>query len=116
MTAPIILTRNEQILAGKQPQQPLAKTAVQDAQLTSNDVNREQVFEDVAVATVFDALEGQYGIAIQYDRAVLSHCLVNTSFGQENLRERLSAVCQAVGATYQIADDQIIISSSGCTL
>ena len=115
-TVPIILTRNEQVLAGKQPQQPLVKTAVQDARLISNDVNREQVFEDVAVATVFDALEKQYGVAIQYNRAVLSRCLVNTSFGQENLRERLSAVCQAIGATYRIDDDQIIISSSGCTL
>lgn len=113
---PVILTRNQQIMAGKQPQQPFVKTPVRDVELIVNEVNREQVFEDVSVAMVLDALGKQYGVAIDYDRASLSRCSVNTSFGQENLRERLSAVCQAVGATYQIVDDKVLISSSGCTL
>lgn len=113
---PVILTRNQQITTGKQSQQPFVKTPVQDVELIVNEVNREQVFEDVSVAKVFDALGKQYGVAIDYDRATLSRCSVNTSFGQENLRERLSAVCQAVGATYQIVDDKVLVSSSGCTL
>ena len=116
LTNPVLLTKNQQVTIQTQVNKPLIKTPVQDVELVVNEVNKEQVFDDVAVTTVFDALEKQYGIAIEYDRAVLDKCLVNTAFDQENLRERLSAVCQAVGATYRITDDQIIISSSGCTL
>lgn len=112
---PVLLTRNQQVASPTAPNQPLAKMLVQDVDLVSNEVNREQVFEDVAVAAVFDALEKQYGISIQYDRIALSRCLINTSFNEENLRERLSAVCQAVGATYQITDNAITVSSSGCS-
>lgn len=114
--SPVILERNQQVVAEKESQQPLQRTVVQQVTLTHNNVNREQIFSDVAVSTVFDALENQYGVSIQYDRAVLSRCVINTSFVEENLRERLSAVCQAINATYQIANDKIVVSSSGCTL
>lgn len=113
--SPVILVRDQQVVVETLRSQPLQKAPVQDKQLTINEINQEQVFDDVAVATVFDALEKQYGVTIQYDRAVLSRCFVNTAFGQENLRERLSAVCQAVGATYQITDEQVVITASGCT-
>lgn len=114
--SPVILTRNQQVTSEEKADKPLVKTTVRDVDLVANQVNQEQVFDDVSVTAVFDALEEQYGVAIQYDAATLSHCLVNTAFDQENLRERLSAVCQAVGATYLITNDQIVISSSGCTL
>lgn len=116
ISKPVILVRNEQVINPLQVSQPLVKTPVQNVQLVANDVNKEQVFDDVAVAAVFEALEKQYGVSIDYDKATLSRCFVNTAFEQENLRERLSAVCQAVGATYLITDTTIVISSNGCTL
>ena len=116
LTNAVLLIQNQQVMVQTQVSQPLIKTPVQDVELVSNEVNKEQVFEDVAVTTVFDALEKQYGVAIQYDRIILGKCLVNTAFNEENLRERLSAVCQAIGATYQVGDEQIRIYSSGCSL
>lgn len=116
--SPVVLTRNQQVMVQTQDNTALVKTPVQQEQaaLVSNDMNTEQVFEDVAVAAVFRALEKQYGVTIHCDQEALANCFVNTAFEQENLRERLSAVCQAVGATYQITDSKILISSTGCTL
>jgi transmembrane sensor len=114
--APVVLTPNQQVTVAGPARERLVKSTVPGTPLAQNEVNQEQLFEDVSVAEVLNSISRQYGVPISYDAAVLGQCLINTSFEHENLRERISAVCQAVGATYAITNEQIVVTASGCTL
>ncbi|PMD92372.1 hypothetical protein BWI97_19945 [Siphonobacter sp. BAB-5405] len=78
-------------------------------------VFREQTFDNAPVPRVLAELQRQFGVKINYNAEQLRNCSINTSFKEENLQERLSAICQAIGATYQVKGGQVFIQSDGCT-
>lgn len=71
-------------------------------------------FDEVPVATIFDVLEDNYGIAIVYDKEVLSKCSLTTAMSDEGLFERIEVICKAIKATYRANDGVILIDSPGC--
>ncbi len=75
----------------------------------------EETFEERPVTDVLARLEAIYGLEIRYDKAVLADCTVTTTLTAENLFNRLTLICQAIGATYTVENGQIIIHSTGCT-
>lgn len=75
---------------------------------------KEQIFDEKPVTEAFDALSKAYGIQIIYKPEVLSNCIINAQFGDENLKQRLNAICQAIGADYDLENERIVIRSQGC--
>ncbi|GAB3768492.1 FecR family protein [Spirosoma horti] len=76
--------------------------------------SHEQVFEDTPVAKVFSTLEKTYGVRLIYNEDDLSACLINFTFSNESMLERLDVICQTIGASYEVLDGQIVITSKGC--
>ncbi|GAB3797871.1 FecR family protein [Spirosoma humi] len=76
--------------------------------------SHEQVFEDAPVAKVFSTLEKTYGVKLIYNEDDLSACLINFTFSNESMLERLDVICQTIGASYEVLDGQVVITSKGC--
>ena len=74
----------------------------------------EQVFEDTPVAKVFSTIEQTYGVKLIYNEEDLSACLINFTFSTESLLDRMDVICQTIGASYEVLDGQIVITSKGC--
>ncbi|WP_353719658.1 DUF4974 domain-containing protein [Dyadobacter sp. 676] len=77
-------------------------------------MQKDQVFDDKPVTEAFDALARAYGISVVYNAETLSNCMISAQFGEENLKQRLNAICQAIGAGYNMENGQVVISSRGC--
>ncbi|CAG4997869.1 hypothetical protein DYBT9275_01869 [Dyadobacter sp. CECT 9275] len=113
--AGVILNPNQQAVF-KRKENRLEKGIVSDPQLlTELPESPEIVFDDKPVADVLHALEKAYGIVILFDRDILASCAVSTQFREESLKQRMNAICQAIGATYEVIDGQIIVNSKGCS-
>ncbi|MFD2934258.1 FecR family protein [Spirosoma flavum] len=110
----IILTPNQQMTYNLEDSH-LTKALVEKPTALMPEIpSREQVFEDAPVAKVFSTIERTYGVKLLYNEDDLSACLVNLTFSNESLLERLDVVCQTVGASYEVLDGQIVITSKGC--
>lgn len=110
----VVLTPNQQVVFRKKDKR-LEKGIVANPEmlLVSND-QKELVFDDKPVAEVLNALENIYGIEIVFDPETVSSCVISTQFNEETLKQRMSVICQAIGATYEMIDGQIIVNSKGC--
>jgi transmembrane sensor len=71
--------------------------------------------EEYPVTEEFSLLEKTYGIPIVFDNKALSQCLLRADFTTESFFEKLDVICKTIGATYEVKDGQVIISSPGCS-
>lgn len=110
----VVLTPNQQMTYNLEEDRLIKAVVEKPAALIANRPIREQLFEDAPVDKVFSSIERTYGIKLVYDEEALSACLVNLTFKEENLLERLDVICQTIGASYEVLDGQIVITSKGC--
>lgn len=71
-------------------------------------------FEEAPVKEVFDVLQEAYGVEMIFDEEVMQNCYLTAPLGDEPLFEKLKIVCRTIGATYELIDAKIVISSKGC--
>ena len=71
-------------------------------------------FEDTPANEAFESIAKSYGIDILYDEELLSGCPLTATLDNQSLHEKLSIICKAVEASYEILDGQVIIHSKGC--
>lgn len=74
----------------------------------------EMKYEATPVGKIFEVLEENYGVAIQYDEKILSECFLTTSMSDEGLYQRIEIICKAIGAEYTIQDTTITVTGKGC--
>ncbi|SKB83845.1 FecR family protein [Dyadobacter psychrophilus] len=111
----IVLDPNQQAVFNRK-ENKLEKGIVINRQLLSElSVQKELIFDDKPVSQVFKSLQDMYGIAIDYNQEMLADCIISAQFSDENLKQRLSAICQAIGAGYEMVDGRIVITSKGCS-
>jgi transmembrane sensor len=110
----IILTPNQQMTYNLEDSHLTKALVEKPTALMLQIPGREQVFEDTPVAKVFATIERTYGVKLLYNEDDLSACLVNLTFTNESLLERLDVVCETIGASYEVLDGQIVINSKGC--
>jgi hypothetical protein len=110
----IILTPNQQIVFDK-TEKEISKQIVKNPQVI---LPIEQIrlmrFEEAPVSEIFLALEKAYGVDIDFDETIFSLCELTTVIAEDGLYNRLDIICDAIGTTYQLKDDQIVISDTGC--
>lgn len=112
--AGVILSPNQQVVFNRKDSR-LEKGIVENPDmLTLSTTSQELVFDDQPVAEVLRILGEMYGIEIVFDTETLAGCPISTIFKEETLKQRMNAICQAIGATYEVVDGQIIINSKGC--
>jgi hypothetical protein len=71
-------------------------------------------FEEVPVTEIFKALEKAYGVDIEFDEAIFSSCELTTVISSDDIYSRLNIICDAIGTSYTLKEDRIVIKSSGC--
>jgi transmembrane sensor len=73
------------------------------------------VYRRTPVSDVFAALEDTYGIDIQYDAQILSHCTLTAKLSDQPLLEKLRMVCLGLNLQYSINKAGIVtIYGQGC--
>lgn len=113
--AGVILSPNQQVVFNRKENKLEKAVAANPVLLAESAVQKDQVFDDRPVAEAFDALAKTYGISIVYQPETLSNCMINAQFNEENLKQRLNAICQAIGAGYDMEDGRVVIRSKGCS-
>lgn len=111
----IVLDPNQQAVFNRK-EQKLEKGMVINRELLSElSVQKELIFDDKPVTQVFRTLQDIYGITIDYNQETLANCMISAQFSDENLKQRLNAICQAIGAGYEMVDGRVVITSKGCS-
>ncbi|MCF0069962.1 FecR domain-containing protein [Dyadobacter sp. CY261] len=112
--AGVILNPNQQVVFNRKDKKLEKAVAANTGILAESMLLKDQVFDDQPVTAAFDALGKAYGISIDYDSALLTNCMISAQFKDENLKQRLNAICQAIGAGYDMENGRVMISSKGC--
>ncbi|HYC84797.1 MAG TPA: FecR domain-containing protein [Chryseosolibacter sp.] len=72
------------------------------------------VFKHAPIATVFGKLEDAYGVEILFDRETMKNCFLTAPLGSEPLFDKLTVICRTIGASYEVIDAKVVITSAGC--
>lgn len=112
--AGVILNPNQQVVFNRRDNKLEKAVTANPVLLAESAVQKDQVFDDRPVSEAFDALAKVYGIDIVYNAETLSNCMISAQFNEENLKQRLNAICQAIGAGYDMKNGRVVISSKGC--
>ena len=72
------------------------------------------VFENTPIDSVFEKLEEAYGVEILFDRETMKNCFLTVPLGSEPLFEKLKVICRTIGASYEMIDAKIVVTSAGC--
>lgn len=112
--AGVILNPNQLVVFNRKQNKLEKAVTANPGLLAESAVPKDQVFDDKPVSEAFDALASVYGIRIDYQAELLANCMISAQFGEENLKQRLNAICQAIGAGYDMENGRVVISSKGC--
>jgi transmembrane sensor len=110
----IVLSPNQKIIYTSDNEK-MVKTLVEKPEIIVPKAQIPQfIFEDVPVSEVFDSIAKAYGIEIVYDEELLQGCPLTAILDNQTLHEKLTIICKAIEADYEILDGQIIIHGKGC--
>ncbi len=112
----LVLTPNQKIIFNRVDEQ-LIKTLVEKPEIVVSENNKKTFkfdFEDTPVSEVFRTLKEAYSINIVYDETLLKDCPITAVLEDQSLYDKMSIICDAINAKYQVIDGQIVILSRGC--
>lgn len=109
----IILTPNQEIVYDHQERR-LKKVLSDKPERLPETADSSLVFNGTPVSKVFRRLQALYGIPILYDEEAVSTCSLSAIMGTESFYEKISIICKAINATYEVIDGNIVISAPGC--
>lgn len=109
----IILTPNQEIVYDRQDRR-LKKILSDKPERLPETADSSLVFNGTPVSTVFRQLQALYGIPILYDEEAVSSCSLSATMGNESFYEKISIICKAINATYEVIDGNIVITAPGC--
>ena len=110
----IVLSPNQKIIYSGHNVR-MVKTLVEKPEIIISKAEASQfIFEDAPVSEVFDSIGRAYGIDIRYDEDLLKGCPLTAILDNQTLHEKLTIICKAIEAHYEILDGQIIIHGKGC--
>ncbi len=110
----IILTPNQQLTYSKEEQKFHKLLLPRPVMIVPVSVDRSMVYEDTPLEEVFAQISKAYGINIVYDNELLKNCTVTADLRKEAFYDKLDLICRAIGATYEVIDGQVVITSNGC--
>lgn len=71
-------------------------------------------FENTPISEVFAILEKAYGIPIVFDPETLRSCYLSVRMDDEPFYNKLAIVCKTIGADFEVARGEVLISGEGC--
>ncbi|KAI9463076.1 anti-FecI sigma factor, FecR [Russula earlei] len=109
----VVITPNQKIVYDGKAKE-LNKTLVDTPAFIAPPQATEFAFDDTPVKEVFKTMQRAYGITILYDEELLSSCSLSVTMGNESFYDKLTLICKAINASYEVIDGNIIISAKGC--
>ncbi|QHT69238.1 FecR family protein [Rhodocytophaga rosea] len=110
----LVLTPNEQLIYQKADKQ-ITQTVVKPIEIRRLAIPENNfVFHQTPVSQVFSRLEENYNVDIEYTVTQLRNCDLTASFTDEPFAVKLDLICGAIGVSYQMEGNRIIIQGTGC--
>jgi transmembrane sensor len=110
----VVLNPNQKIIYARDEVR-MVKTLVEKPEIVVSKAEIPQFqFEDTPASEVFMTIGKAYGIDILFDEELLKGCPLTATLDNQTLHEKLSIICKAMEANYEILDGQIVIHSKGC--
>jgi transmembrane sensor len=110
----ILLLPNQVAVFNRNAEQFDKKLVEKPAQLIVGKDAPKFEYEDAYANQFFEDIKKAYGVNIVYNQEIMEHCQLSAALADESMMEKIDVVCKTIGATYEVIDAQIIISSSGC--
>lgn len=111
----VILSRDQKIAFSRVSGKPvkLPETSLEIANVA--DISTQLfVFDETPMSEVFKALESAYNIKIIYNESLISKCPLNATLIGQPFTEKLTVICAALDAQFEIRDNQVTITGNGC--
>lgn len=110
----VVLTANQKLVFEPENNQ-LVKTLSETPQMvTSANELLSFSFHNTPVTEVLKMLEKAYQVDILFDEDLLSDCPLTATLTNQSLYEKLTIICEAIEAHYEVIDGQIVVHSKGC--
>ncbi|WP_332368573.1 FecR family protein [Spirosoma telluris] len=115
-TAGVVLTANQQVTYDASQNSYQKELVSKPTVIPSASESLETFnFDDTPATNVFERLKKAYGVEIIYDATTLRHCTLTASLAGVSLYDQLQLLCASIGASYEVIDTRIIITSKGCS-
>lgn len=110
----VILTPNQKIVFDE-VEDRMSRMIVESPQvIVPEEVLESLRFEEAPISEIFTAVEEVYGVDLVFDREVFSSCTLTSVISDGDLYNRLDIICDAIGASYEVRGNQIVIVGSPC--
>jgi transmembrane sensor len=110
----VILTPNQEVVYDRENDKVVKKLVEKPEVILPEPTLFRMSYDGVPVTKIFEVLEENYGVDIEYDEEDLKACVLTTSMSDEGLYERIDIICKAINAEYTITHAVINIKSNGC--
>jgi transmembrane sensor len=111
----VILTPNQQIIYNRAKEKLIKQVVPAPVVVAADSATYFTMqFDGMPVGEIFDVLQENYGIEIQYDKEILSACVLTTKMTEEGFYDRIKVICKAINAEYTNIDGVVVITGKGC--
>ena len=112
----VILTPNQQVVFDE-VERKMSRMIVESPQAIVPEEELQRMrFVEAPVTEIFAAVEKVYGVDLVFDEKGLSSCYLTSVISDGDLYSRLDIICDAIGASYEVRGDHIVIAGSECNV
>ena len=109
----IVLTPNQKALF--EPEAGiLTKSLVDAPQVVPSVKTSSFMYRNTPVKDVLTDIENAYQVDIIFDAEMLAECTFTATLSNQPLLEKISIICEAIEAKYEVLDGQVIIYGKNC--
>ena len=72
------------------------------------------IYRNTSVKDVLTDIENAYQVDIIFDAEMLAECTFTATLSNQPLLEKISIICEAIEAKYEVLDGQVIIYGKNC--
>ena len=112
--AGVVLTANQQVTYDASQHSYQKELVARPTIIPTPEAPETFNFEDTPASVVFERLKKAYGVEIIYDASAIRHCTLTASLADVSLYDQLQLLCASIGASYEVVDARIIVTSKGC--
>lgn len=110
-----VLTQDQKIVISRLSGKPVSIPMGIIKPIIEDDIaNKSFVFDETPVSEVFTALEKAYNVNIKYNQSLMGDCPLNATLNGQPFNKKLSVICSALGAKYEIHENEVEITGNGC--
>lgn len=111
----LILTSNQKIVLNKLEDRLLKELSDTPEIIVTPPPTVTFNYVNAPVSQVLLELMAAYHVDIIFDEELLKDCPLTATLSDQTLLEKLSIVCEAIEAKYELIDGQIMIYAKGCS-